>query len=929
MKLTRRFPFITRQAASIYDTAISLSELERAVEVEAEPRNIVDDDGELRPQFASKADDSVEVLFFDGYKFSSVSKNKSPGLYTGYGSSLHLPSGKLRDDDVGRAMAYLACEYAYNGIRMVASDIAGIKFGVRNIETKQDNPNHPLILAINWARRIYQQEVISLWQINRYVFGEVYALPEANMFGYYNCLRLLNPLAVEKWLPYNTLDGFQYSANGDYRLFEPSEIAFDKVANPLDDINGLAPLSVALDAINIDKEMKRYTLDNFLKNMRMSGILTGRTGSSVTQQDLDSVVKRLKEQKGERLVAITPQLEYKQVQQSVDGSQLQLSEDARRRIAAALGIPLSVLGAWDSSTFQSAPEQRRHYYESVIFRECIRHALYMTEQVLPYFDSSGSNEVYYDIDAVSALVEDKATKTTMINSRQAAGNMTINEARVALGDKPIEGGDVLILNGQLMPLTQLATMVAQPVAPLTPVVTPTAALPAPAPEKAVEPTAQVGMKDAWLGLTLPNHPDLIPLQARAKQLIGEGQCEWNDPADFHVTLLYIPAISEDEATALLEAMNEVDVPEMALRVGSLGVFDNVGEHAVHFKIRQNADLKDLQETLYDICVGLGLRMRSFYQPSQYQPHVTMGYAAQPLKRVVYTGKTAVQPSEMHLGIGDEVVYRKACGKPPIKSEPLPEPQTIHEAALDELNAWQKKVKNNGAFKAAEFKNYLIPDEVAQGVREILREPENADVIRETFRWARERISIRAIQATRIDFEDAFADLLDDALKGNITRRQWTGRLRSMIETYGYKAYTDGLRDGGVDAEPDSDESAQIVQLVRDQSPYISGLADTIFKDENTVISAAIADQKPAMWYNKSINPFYQSGLASADGNSMYEWVYGDTEHCADCNRLNGQVHRMKDYTRKNVLPQSDNLACKGFNCKCKLVKTANKANGSW
>lgn len=903
MKFTRRFPFISRDAA--------MSAARRA------------------------SPDETDVLFFDGVKFTPIN-SKKPGLFTGYGNNLHLPSGKLRDDDIGRAMAYLACEYAFNGIRMVASDIAGIPFGVRVIDSQQDLPDHPLIQAINWARRLYQQEVISLWQIDRYVFGEVYALPETNVFGLYNCLRLLNPLAIEKWIPFNTLDGFQYSANGDYHRFETNEVAFDKVANPLDDINGLAPLSVALDAVNIDKEIKRYTLDNFLKNMRMAGILTGRAGSQVNDQDLGAVVRRLKEQKGERLVAIAPQLEFKQVQQSVDGSQLSLSEDARRRIAAALGIPLSVLGAWDSSTFQSAPEQRRHYYESIIFRECFRHALFMTERVLPYFDDSGKTECYYDTDSVSALVEDKAAKTTMVNSRQAAGNLTINEARVALGDKPVLGGDVFILNGQVVTLEQLAAMATRPAAPLVPDAAPALSQPTPAqPEKAVEPTAQAGMKDAWLGLTLPNHPDLIPLQNRVKQLIGEGQCEWNDPADFHVTLLHIPAIGEDEAAALLAAMDDVDVPQMALRVGSLGVFDDVGQHAVHFKIRQNADLKDLQETLYDICEGLGLRMRSFFQPSLYNPHITMGYAAQPLKRVVYTGKTAVQPSEMHLSIGGEVVYRKACGKPTVKSEPPPEPQTIHEAALDELAAWQKKTKNKGAIKALDFKPYLIRDEVAQGIRLALAEAgDDREALKTIFENARAIISYKAVAATRINFEDGFEDILNDALAGNLTRRRWSSLTRNLIAVSINKAYRDGLADGGVDDEPDENEQATIDAMIADQSVYVTNLGNTLYKTEDT-ISEEMAGQKPALWWNGSIAPAYSAGLLSADANSMFMWQLGQTEkHCLaegskwGCATLDGTSKRYKTWKKLNLIAGTvgQDTTCGGWRCDCHLIRKAGKSS---
>jgi hypothetical protein len=91
----------------------------------------------------------------------------------------------------------------------------------------------------------------------------------------------------------------------------------------------------------------------------------------------------------------------------------------------------------------------------------------------------------------------------------------------------------------------------------------------------------------------------------------------------------------------------------------------------------------------------------------------------------------------------------------------------------------------------------------------------------------------------------------------------------------------------------------------------------------------MAKQKPAMWYNKSIAPAYQSALLSADKNGMYEWALGKAEHCSDCLRLNGQRHRMRDWKRKGLLPQSDVLECGGFNCKCSLNKVNAKARGNY
>lgn len=684
----------------------------------------------------------------------------------------------------------------------------------------------------------------------------------------------------------------------------------------------------------------------------MSGILTGREGSDLRQEDVDAALQIIREKKESRLIALAPALVWQQVQHQWDDSQFKASDDARRRITTGLGIPMSVVGAWDDAKYQSAPAQLSFYYDHVIFREEDRMALFINDVLMPYFDPYGEGEWYYDKDGVMALIEDKAAKSQMYSQQFTTGGLTLNEYRAKIGEKPLPGGDVLTLNGQIISVHVLPQMAAQSAPPLLPDATPAASqAPDAIAPKAIEPTDVEGVKDAWIGLTLPNHPDMTALQARAKQLIGEEQCEWNDPAEFHVTLIYVPAIAEDEAAALLEALNEVDVPELGLRVGSLGVFDNVGEHALHFKIRSNTDLKDLQETLYDICDGLGLRTRSFYAPALYQPHITMGYAAQPLRRVVYTGKTVVQPEEMRLSIGDEVVYRKACGQPkPIKSELTPEPETIHAKALGELAAWQKKIKNRGHddlidaatgkvlkthYQSVEFQNYLIRDEVAEGIRLALDEAGgDKAAIKAVFDNARQIISYKAVQATRLDFENGFEDILNDALAGNLTRRRWSTLTRNLIGVSINKAYRDGLVDGGVDDEPDDTEQAAIDALITEQSIYVTNLGNTLYKTEDK-ISDAMAAQKPAMWWNGAIAPAYSAGLLSADANSMFTWHLGQTEeHCLaedgkwGCATLDGTSKRYKTWDKLGLIAGTvgQNTTCGGYQCQCKLVRKAGKSS---
>ena len=183
---------------------------------------------------------------------------------------------------------------------------------------------------------------------------------------------------------------------------------------------------------------------------------------------------------------------------------------------------------------------------------------------------------------------------------------------------------------------------------------------------------------------------------------------------------------------------------------------------------------------------------------------------------------------------------------------------------------------------------------------------------------------KAIQATRIDFELAFEDLL--AARKELSERSMAARLRALLRQHGYFAFQDGLEDGGVkDGVLDDEDEAEFARILASQNTYVNN-----FAKDAAALSDAQAAVKPEMWW-KSVELFYDAGRRSADRNGMYEWVLGATEeHCADCTRLNGQIHRMKDWVRKQWTPKSDRLECGGYFCDCRLVKRENvRAQGKF
>lgn len=192
------------------------------------------------------------------------------------------------------------------------------------------------------------------------------------------------------------------------------------------------------------------------------------------------------------------------------------------------------------------------------------------------------------------------------------------------------------------------------------------------------------------------------------------------------------------------------------------------------------------------------------------------------------------------------------------------------------------------------------------------------------RYALGDLAQKDIAATRLDFEADFADAVQAGLDDDMNRRRFGIVARALITRYGRQAYTDGLQEGGVEDALSSDDQRTVNNLIAEQSSYVSDFADRLFDG-----SEADPDARAATWYNKSIYPFYMAGLQSADEDGLYEWVYGDTEHCEDCQRLNGQKHRMSEWMDNGILPKSSDLQCNGYNCQCELIKTTGRARGGF
>lgn len=194
-----------------------------------------------------------------------------------------------------------------------------------------------------------------------------------------------------------------------------------------------------------------------------------------------------------------------------------------------------------------------------------------------------------------------------------------------------------------------------------------------------------------------------------------------------------------------------------------------------------------------------------------------------------------------------------------------------------------------------------------------------------------RIWRKEFDATYDEFVDEIGAILEDAADGDLNKAAFSARMRTAINTYGRLAFLDGLETGGVDQSTlDDEDKSTVATILAEQSKYVSNVASEIFNSDGGFKGSPTF--RAELWGQKTLQSFYYAGVESADKNGMYEFIGDDgAESCSTCKKLKGQVHRMKDWTKKRLRPglDTDQFDCGGWQCHHYLQKTSGKASGNW
>jgi len=168
------------------------------------------------------------------------------------------------------------------------------------------------------------------------------------------------------------------------------------------------------------------------------------------------------------------------------------------------------------------------------------------------------------------------------------------------------------------------------------------------------------------------------------------------------------------------------------------------------------------------------------------------------------------------------------------------------------------------------------------------------------------------------------------------RALWSGTwstgdfIIAMLETIALglrTAWIEGMESAGVAEDEISPEEWGILrERINQENAQIAGLAADI-NAGNRAAGGKLGDLMPRaeLWVNR-YNDIVNLARTTASTDPKLKWNYGGTvDHCADCEKYEGKVHRASIWNRVGARPQSEALACGGWRCLCALDPTDERA----
>lgn len=367
------------------------------------------------------------------------------------GARSSLPAKAVNFDTAMQVSAFWACA------RLISETVASLPIVFYRVQGKQRTPDdsHPLYSVLAMKPNRYQTRVdfFLTLVLNLVTNGNAYAQITRNGQGQIVSLLPLMSAQMEVRLLSDGSVAYQYTNSAGVTVLAESSIWHIKLFG--NGIVGLSPLGYATNSIAIAQASEDRVSQVFRNGAKPTGVLMVDAALNREQRaEIRNSFADLAEGNDDSLIVLDKFMKYEQVSMSPQDIELLASRRFQvEDIARFMGVPSVLINDTQSTTAWGSGIQQiiegwyklglRPYLENIELSARI-HLLPAAER--------RSWEIELDFDAL--LRADMLARFDAYQKAINGGFATPNEVRQAEGWRDQPGGDTLLVNGTMVPISQ-------------------------------------------------------------------------------------------------------------------------------------------------------------------------------------------------------------------------------------------------------------------------------------------------------------------------------------------------------------------------------------------------------------------------------------------------------------------------------------------
>ena len=378
---------------------------------------------------------------------------RQEGLQVSFPSYATNAAAPVTVDTALQVSAVWAC------VRLLSESIASLPINVYRVENgvKTKAEDHPLSIIFDgkvnrWQNRMEFFETMT-WQLA--LLGNAYAIIQRNnKEQIVGLLPLMSQQMEVKLLDDGTIT-YQYTDGTGVTVFSQKSIWHVKLMG--NGIIGMSPLAYARNSIGIAAAAENRVSKIYSNGAKPAGVLMiDRLLSPEQRKKVKDNFRELSEGDEDRLFVLEADMKYQQVSMSPQDIELLASRRFQiEDICRFFGVPSVLVNDREGTTvWGSGIQQIVQGFYKLGLRPYLERYEASMKQALLTPEERRNMEIEFDFNALTR--PDRSDRITMLKEAVTGGLLTANEARREEGMPPVEGGDELYMQAQMVPLRMLS-----------------------------------------------------------------------------------------------------------------------------------------------------------------------------------------------------------------------------------------------------------------------------------------------------------------------------------------------------------------------------------------------------------------------------------------------------------------------------------------